>query len=273
MIAISASASAISADMLSARAGSEAIMRPGVRCRPGNTARSSTRSPRQTMKLDPSSPRMRLSMAHEGMERRWKSKCNSMEQLECRSRAEHASACCESQAHGNSSAWQNQHAAQAGAISRHLMPCGLAALLLQAVPAEAVIQPATQDLRMILVGRAWGREVGAALRLAEVGIEVLKPQRPLLGRCIFNAATDGPAGPRLGAGNETVIIASAVSDAAGAIEQEVIGRDAGARAQCADPALLIAEVRQIEPVGANEIDAAATGLAFNSKHHRAILVI
>src|SRR5256885_284889 len=62
---ISAIASAISADMLSARAGSEEIIRPGIRCRPGSTARSSTRSPRQTMKLDPSSPRMRLSMGLE----------------------------------------------------------------------------------------------------------------------------------------------------------------------------------------------------------------
>src|SRR5882672_7583598 len=68
IIPISAIDSAISADMLSARVGSEEIMRPGIRCRPGNTARSSTRSPRHTMKLDPSSPRMRLSMGLKDIE-------------------------------------------------------------------------------------------------------------------------------------------------------------------------------------------------------------
>src|SRR5262245_29295798 len=61
--AINPSASEINAATLSARAGSEVTMRPGVRCSPGKSARSSMRSPRQRTKLAPSSPRMRLNMA------------------------------------------------------------------------------------------------------------------------------------------------------------------------------------------------------------------
>src|SRR5262245_1847462 len=80
-------------------------------------------------------------------------------------------------------------------------------LLLQAVPAEPVVQPATQDLRVILVGRAWRREIRAALRLAEVGVEIFKAQGPLLAGRVFDAAADGPTGPRLGAGGEAGFIA------------------------------------------------------------------
>src|SRR5215468_10657500 len=69
IIAINPSASEINAATLSARAGSEVTMRPGVRCSPGNSARSSTRSPRQSTKVDPSSPRMRLNMMNEWSDR------------------------------------------------------------------------------------------------------------------------------------------------------------------------------------------------------------
>src|SRR5262249_42083928 len=117
------------------------------------------------------------------------------------------------------------------------------------------------------------REVGAVLRLAEAGVKVFEAQRPLLGRRIFDAATNGPTGPRLGAGGEAGLVAGAVGDAAGAIEQEVVGCNGGARAQGTNPALLVAEVRQVEPVGADEIDAAAARLAFNAKYKRPVLEI
>ena len=56
-------------------------------------------------------------------------------------------------------------------------------LLLQAVPAEPIVQPATQDLRVILGRRATSRR-----RFAKIGLEVFKAERPLLARRVFDAA-------------------------------------------------------------------------------------
>src|SRR5262245_56889990 len=69
-------------------------------------------------------------------------------------------------------------------------------LFLQAVPAEAIVQPAAQDLRVIIIGRATSREIRPVRRrLAKIGIEVFQAERPLLAGGVFDAATHGPAGP------------------------------------------------------------------------------
>src|SRR5262245_22963432 len=274
IIAISAIASAISADMLSARAGSDEITRPGVRCRPGKTARSSTRSPRQTMKLSPSSPRTRLSM---GL--KYAAKCCSC----CRQKEpHHASVLYESQARSLESAAAEPHmrSQRRGPMKRS--PSAIRRydeawkrLLLQPVPAEVIVQPAANDLRVIIVGRTTGREVRPALRrFAKIGIEVFKAERPLLAGRIFDAAANGKASPWCRTGKTwACLVTRAVGKAAGPIEQPFVSRHASARAQRADPALLVAEIGEVEPACANEISALATDIRLDAKDERATLRI
>src|SRR5215475_14928062 len=131
-------------------------------------------------------------------------------------------------------------------------------LLLQAVPAEAIVQPAAQDLRVIVVGRAPDREVRPVLRrLAKIGIEVFKAERPLLAGGVFDAAAHSPARPRCRAGKtRACLVTRTVGEAAGTIEQPLVGRDPSARAQRADPALLVTEIGEIEPTRTDEVSAA-----------------
>src|SRR5690242_16729564 len=108
-------------------------------------------------------------------------------------------------------------------------------LLLQAVPAEPIVQPAAQDLRVIVGGRS--RETRPALRFAKIGIEVFKAERPLLARGVFDAAADRPASPRCRTGKSCAcLVTGAVGDATGAKEQPFVSGDACARAQRPDPA-------------------------------------
>src|SRR5712671_3968281 len=149
-------------------------------------------------------------------------------------------------------------------------------LLLQDIPAEVIVQSAAKDLRTIIIGRAAGRKVGAALgRFAKIGIEVFKAERPLLARGIFDAAANCPSSPRCHPGKAcTYLVTGTVGEAAGAIEQPFVSRDASARAQRADPALLVTEAREVEPIRTDEIGAAlATDVTLDTKDERASLRI
>src|SRR5262245_32217045 len=149
-------------------------------------------------------------------------------------------------------------------------------LLLQAVPAEAIVQPAAQDLRVVIIGEATGREVRPVLRrFAKIGIEVFQAKRPLLAGGVFDAAAKGPTRPRRRAGKAWArFVTRAEGDATGPIDQPIVGRDARAWTQRADPALLVAEIGEVEPSRTNEISAAlAADIRLDAKHERAGLGI
>src|SRR5262249_58967038 len=77
-----------------------------------------------------------------------------------------------------------------------------------------------------------------------------------------------------GTGGGAVAFGPAIGDAAGAIEQPVVGCDAGARPYCTDPAVIVLEVYRVEGIRAESAETGAPRhVAFDAENNRASLII